>query len=148
MPEKRTPDPARLRDKALAYLARREHSRFELTRKLERAGFELGDIKPVLDELEEKEWLSDRRFAESYVAVHATKHGLTKLFHDLRKKGIGKSLIADTLQNSYINELETARAVLSQKLGDTRRLEKAKLMRFLQSRGFSSEVIHKLTRQN
>ena len=64
---KPTPEPASLRERALRLLARREHSRAELARKLEQAGFVHYDIAPLLDTFEAQNWLSDRRFAESYV---------------------------------------------------------------------------------
>lgn len=149
MPEKSKPDPARLRDKALAYLARREHSRFELTRKLERAGFALGDIEPVLDELEEKEWLSDRRFAESYVAAHRDKVGDIKLFYELRCLGMTDSMAEEVLERNGGKEIERARKVLNKKFqtipADKR--EWATQLRFMQQRGFRVDTIHRVLKQ-
>ena len=46
------PQPGKLRERALGLLARREHSRAELTRKLEKAGFSAADIGPLLDGFE------------------------------------------------------------------------------------------------
>lgn len=142
MPEKSKPDPARLRDKALAYLARREHSRFELTRKLERAGFELDDINPVLDELEEKAWLSDRRFAESWVADHQSRTGSVRLAYDLRQKGVSHNLIQAVLDHTRDSELERARGVWTKKFGSapSDAAENNRQIRFLQSRGFTTEI--------
>ena len=75
MKPKSTPDAGELQERALRLLARREHSRAELSHKLGQAGFAADDITPLLDEFEEKNWLSDRRFAESYVADHRAKAG-------------------------------------------------------------------------
>ena len=53
---KSTPEPgaepsaAELRERALRLLARREHCRAELARKLEAAGFDAGDVQPLLVE--------------------------------------------------------------------------------------------------
>ena len=94
---KSTPEPGELRERALGYLARREHSRFELARKLGQAGFAQHDIEALLDEFEEKNWLSDRRFAESYVADHRARAGSVKLAYDLRQRGIDDGIIQAVL---------------------------------------------------
>lgn len=146
MKPKSTPDPASLRERALAYLARREHSRFELTRKLEAVGYSASDIHPVLDELETKNWLSDRRFAESWVADHKARSGFVKLTHDLRQRGIGEHLIEDVLNNSEDNEADRAKLVWLKKFASpaTDATTRAKQVRFMQSRGFTNAVIWKI----
>jgi len=147
MKTKSAPEPGSLRERALGYLARREHSRAELTRKLERAGFDLADIAPLLDEFEERKWLSDLRFAESWVADHCARAGSVKLAYDLRQRGVPDALIEAVLDENCDSELERARAVWRKKFGtppaDT--AERAKQMRFLRGRGFSSEAINRVT---
>ena len=138
-----TPEPGDLRNRALGYLARREHSRAELTRKLERAGFAAGDIAAVLDEFEERKWLSDRRFAESWVADHRARAGSVKLAYDLRQRGVDDALIEAVLGDNRDSELERAREVWRKKFGapPADAADRARQMRFLQGRGFSSAVI-------
>lgn len=140
-----TPDPASLRQRALGYLARREHSRADLTRKLERAGFEPEAIGPVLDEFEAKNWLSDQRFAESWVADHRARAGSVKLAYDLRQHGISDTLIETILRDNRDSELERAIAVWNKKFGSTptNPAEKAKQIRFMLSRGFTHEIIQR-----
>ena len=53
-----------LRSRALSLLARREHSRAELERKLADHVAEGEDVASILDELAAKGWLSDARYAE------------------------------------------------------------------------------------
>ncbi|HEX7971102.1 MAG TPA: recombination regulator RecX [Thiobacillus sp.] len=143
-----TPEPAELRERVLRLLARREHSRFELVRKLEQAGFAAGDIAPLLDEFEDKNWLSDRRFTESYVADHRARAGSVKLAYDLRQRGVSDAIIEVVLSGNRDSELERAREVWLKKFGSlpTDAAEKARQMRFLQSRGFTSEVIRRVIR--
>jgi regulatory protein len=142
MKTKSTPDPGDLRERALRLLARREHSRFELARKLEQAGFESRDIAALLDEFENKNWLSDRRFAESWVADHRARAGSVKLAYDLRQRGVSDSIIESVLGEHRDSELERAREVWRKKFGSAPAdaAEKARQMRFLQGRGFSSWV--------
>jgi regulatory protein len=146
MKPKSTPEPGDLREHALRLLARREHSRAELSRKLGQAGFAADDITPLLNEFEEKKWLSDRRFAESYVADHRTRAGSIKLAYDLRQRGVSDSLIESVLGENRDSELERARAVWKKKFASAPadRAAKARQMRFLQSRGFTPEVIQRV----
>jgi len=143
---KPAPEPGKLRERALRLLARREHSRSELARKLETAGFDRAEIAVLLGEFETRNWLSDRRFAESWVADHRARAGSVKLAYDLRQRGVGDAIIEAVLNENRDSEFERARAVWEKKFGsapaDTP--EKARQMRFLQSRGFAAEVIRRI----
>jgi regulatory protein len=143
MKPKSTPDPTSLHERALRLLARREHSRAELTRKLEQAGFASHDIAPQLDEFERKNWLSDRRFAESYVADHRARAGSIKLAYNLRQRGVGDAIIEAVLSDNRDSELERAREVWQKKFNcpPADISEKSRHIRFLQSRGFTLETI-------
>jgi len=143
---KSKPEVSELRERAMRLLARREHSRAELVRKLGQAGFDACDIQPLLDEFEEKKWLSDRRFAESYVTDHRARAGAVKLAFDLRQRGVADNIIETVLSENRDSEFERAQAVWQKKFGSapTDMTEKAKQMRFLQSRGFGAEVIRRV----
>ena len=144
---KSKPEP-KLRERALGLLARREHSRAELARKLGQTGFAAEDIAPLLDEFEAKNWLSDRRFAESYVADHRARAGSVKLAYDLRQRGVRDDVIEAVLGDSRDSELERAREVWQKKFGTppADAAEKAKQIRFMLSRGFAQEIIQKTLR--
>ena len=139
------PEPGDLRERALGLLARREHSRAELTRKLETAGFAREEIALLLDAFEAKNWLSDRRFAESYVADHRAKAGSIKLAYDLRQRGVANEIIETLLNENRDTELARAREVWQKKFGapPSSANEKSKQIRFMQSRGFIGEVIQR-----
>lgn len=137
-----------LRERALGLLARREHSRAELTRKLALASFSAGEIAPLLDEFEQKNWLSDRRFAESYVADHRARAGSVKLAYELRQRGVGDDDIEAVLSAHRDSELDRARDVWRKKFGTppVDAAEKAKHIRFMLSRGFAQDIIQKAWR--
>lgn len=139
------PQASKLRERALGLLARREHSRAELTRKLEQAGFIAADIGPLLDGFEAKKWLSDQRFAESYVADHRARAGSVKLAYDLRQRGVSDRIIDSVLSENRDSELDRAREVWQKKFGSppADAAEKARHIRFMQSRGFTSEIIRR-----
>ena len=132
-----------MRERAVRLLARREHSRAELLRKLEQAGFLREEIAPLLDEFETRNWLSDRRFAESWIADHRARAGSVKLAYDLRQRGVSDVVIEAVLNGNRDSELERAREVWQKKFGIPAidASEQARQIRFLQSRGFSGEII-------
>lgn len=138
--------PGQLKARALRYLVRREHSRAELARKLAPHAQSPGAVDALLDELLSKKQLSDERFAEERARSLARKYGPAKIRHDLKAKGVADEVIARV---SSQGELEQARAVLHRKYRQpaTSREERARRGRFLQGRGFSTEVIARLLRQ-
>src|SRR6476661_10983825 len=83
-----------LRARAMRLLARREHSRIELGRKLSNVAAEGDDVEVLLDELAQKGWLSDARYAEQTVRAKARRFGPLKVAHDLRAKGVADEAIA------------------------------------------------------
>jgi regulatory protein len=135
--------PVELRTRALRLLARREHSRAELGRKLAPRAESPDALEALLDSLEQKKQLSNERFAAERARVLSRKFGAARIRHDLKAKGIDPELVGRV---SVEGELERARAILERKYREpaATREERAKRMRFLQSRGFSSEIIFKL----
>ena len=124
-------------------LARREHSRAELARKLAGRAATVDDLESVLDGLTERKLLSDERYAEQRAAVLARKFGTGRIRRVLLAKGIlteqaDRAVAAD-------DELSRARAILERKFRNpvTSREEHAKRARFLQGRGFSFDVIRR-----
>ena len=134
---------AALKARALRLLARREHSRDELARKLSPHAESPEILERLLRELESKKQLSNERFAEQRAHVLARKYGPARIRHDLKARGISADLVSRV---SSEGELERARAVLQRKYADpaASREERARRARFLQGRGFSAEVIHRL----
>ncbi|KXS32442.1 MAG: Regulatory protein RecX [Candidatus Gallionella acididurans] len=150
-----------LRARALQYLARREYSRAELRVKLlphaqadddtEQAALDpLGqaNLDALLDDLTTRGWLSDVRAATQLVHAKRGRFGLQRITHELRQRGISEELISAALPELKDSELETARDVWQRKFGIAPRdeKEKAKQVRFLQSRGFALDAIFKVLR--
>ena len=132
--------PAELKARALRFLARREHSRAELSRKLAPRAESAEALLFLLDELEQRKQLSDERYAEVRAHSMARKYGAARIRQDLKAKGVAHALAARV---STDGELERAKAILARKYRDaaTTREEKARRMRFLQGRGFSFDTI-------
>ena len=134
---------ATLRERALRLLARREHSRAELARKLQADLRPDDDLEALLDELTGRKLLSDERYAESRVRALSRKFGAARIANELRAKGLDKGLAEHASNAARSTEIERAREVwrrkfrIAPKTGE----ERARQMRFLQSRGFSFDAI-------
>jgi regulatory protein len=85
---------------ALAYLARREHSRVELEKKLRGKEFDGPRIHAVLDRLEMENLLSDKRFTENWIRSRLRSHpeGAFGLQHGLQAKGVQRSLVKSEVE--------------------------------------------------
>ncbi len=132
-----------LRERAIRLLARREHSRAELARKLKAHAQPEDDLEALLDDLARRKLLSDERYAESRAHMLSRKFGAVRIAHELRAKGVGDELAGQAEKAARATEVERARMVWRRKfqVGPKTREERAKQMRFLQSRGFSFDVI-------
>lgn len=80
--------------------------------------------------------------------MHArqSKFGSARVANELREKGVADDLIANAVEEVKINELDFAREICRKKFKATpsSREDWAKQARFLQSRGFSFDVIKKV----
>jgi regulatory protein len=135
--------PAELKARALRYLVRREHSRAELVRKLAPHAESEEALNAVVDLLLSKKQLSDERFAEERARSLSRKYGVAKIRQDLKERGVADEIVERV---SAEGDLERASAILQRKYREpaTTREERAKRARFLQSRGFSYEVISRV----
>jgi len=138
-----------IRKKAMDYLSRREHSRYELYKKISTHNFNKDLINQELDLLIRDGLLSDERFVEAF--IHSRKKngkGPLKISAELQQRGADQSLI-----NKYIEEIEnsewldSAKQVVEKKLGNNQQLDydnQLKMMKFLNNRGFTIDQV-KLT---
>jgi len=130
---------------AFNYLARREHSRLELERKLAAKGYEKDIIKLALDKLKSKNLQSDARFAENYTKARASRgYGPVRITLELRERGVNDVDITSAL-NSYVEQhadwAELAAQVLRKKFGSVIPAkyspEHKKQLQFLYYKGFN-----------
>jgi regulatory protein len=137
-----------LRERALRLLARREHSRAELARKLQPHVAPEDELDALLDELARRKQLSDERYAESRAHTLSRKFGSARIAQELRARGIDKGLAEGAAAAARSTETERARAIWLKKFrkAPESREERAKQMRFLQSRGFSFDAIRAVIR--
>ena len=143
--EDRYSDPVEARKKAMDYLARREHGRSELYDKLTRFGFDAEVADDAVAQLVEDGLQSDTRFVEAFVRSRINQgKGPAKIRADLRGKGVNDGVTEDGIQEADQDWYALAIEVRLKKFGAERPAdfkEKARQMRFLQSRGFEQDQI-------
>tara|TARA_R110000850_G_scaffold6943_2_gene26237 strand:+ start:448 stop:963 length:516 start_codon:yes stop_codon:yes gene_type:complete len=135
---------------AVRYLARRDHSRYELKQKLLTKEHTEELVESVLNELQGRAYLDDQRYAEMMVRHHSLRgQGPQKIRSMLNQKGVSKSIIAvvfaefDQDWYTLASEVRQKRFGGQFKSSDKKEQfnEKSKQMRFLMSRGFESDQI-------
>jgi len=142
-------NPISLETRALRYLARREHTRRELEQKLSSHECSQQVVTALLDELEQKGYLSNERFVEQITQMRRSKFGSRRIAHELKEKGVEEHLISDILSELKVTDFETARHIWQKKFGtppgDFK--ERGKQIRFMMNRGFSLETINTILSQ-
>lgn len=132
----------------LRLLARREHSRKELLNKCSLKGFQKSDVLPVLDELTEKGWQDDARYAESYARQRIQKgYGPIAVQYELSQNGVQIDTIEPLLHSVADSWLDVLEQVYHKKYTHDRRLSRqewAKRSRFLLQRGFPADMVSAL----
>jgi regulatory protein len=129
----------------LDLLARREHTRRELSDKLAAKSFDPDVIRAVLDDLEREGLISSGRFAESFVAARAARgQGPVRIARELAERGVESP--GDWLDDGRYDWNRLAREVRRKKFGESLPSafrEKARQARFLEYRGFSQDQIRR-----
>lgn len=153
-----------LRQKALRALARREYSRADLARKLgggnggggrdnDSGGSSNGsasatEIETLLDEFEASGWLSDARFAGGAARQRQGRYSQRYILEELKAKGVTGDTAKDAVSALEQDDYATALALWRQRFGraPADQKEKARQVRFLQSRGFGLQIVFRVLR--
>ena len=135
-----------LKGRALRLLSQREHSRFELERKLKPFEETPGELAEALDFLQAKDFINEQRVVESVVNSRSRKLGASRVRQELQAKGLPVEAIAEAVQEMRSTELERAREVWRKKFGEppVDQAARVKQVRFLVSRGFAPEVVKRV----
>ena len=145
MSDDRFSNPVEARKKAMDYLARREHASGELIEKLVAFGFDRSLAESAVAGLVDDGLQCDERFVESFVRSRVNQgKGPVRIRSELRERGVDDELINGGLDAADEDWRALAIAVRRKKFGAERPgayPEKARQMRFLQSRGFDSDHI-------
>ncbi len=134
---------------ALTLLARRDHSCGELVRKLEQKNYPEDEIQAAIKACQRLGYIDDRRYADIYSRqLQRNGYGRRRIRQMLKSKYVPEPIIDAAVENRCTDAMEESRCrqLLHKKTramsGDRQRFnDKAKLYRYLLSRGFSPAVI-------
>ncbi|MGJ7474226.1 recombination regulator RecX [Pseudomonas fulva] len=140
--------PVAIRRAAMDLLARREHGRVELTRKLLQRGALQTLIEHELDRLSEEGLLSEARYLESFIRYRSNSgYGPARIREELGQRGLARGDIDAAIRESHIDWGERLYEVWQRKYAGQRPEDpkaRAQQMRFLAYRGFPMDMIGKL----
>ena len=142
---------AALRDRALGFLARREHGVRELEIKLAAKGADPPLVRAVIEELAAKGLLSDERYAAAYArhAIRSRPKPERRIVAELVERRVPAAVAARAVRETFVEEdvddAALARQVARKRAAQlgageaTARLRR--LGRYLQARGFSPGLV-------
>ncbi len=109
-------------------------------------GYDKSLVPLVLQRLEERGYLDDRRFAELWVENRNTTKGtsLKKLRNELMQKGVAQSIIDSVLESSSRNDEDELKKVIAKKRN--RYPDQQKFIQYLLRQGFNySDILDELS---
>jgi regulatory protein len=143
-----------LKARALRLLSLREYSRKDLGSKLGEYAAQIdaaeGDntltIESILDDFEQRGWLSDTRFAEALVRRRSERYGMRKIQGELNRAGVSSEHSADLLEQLKLSEFARAKELWERKFDiiATDPKERARQYRFLVSKGFNADLVARI----
>ena len=103
-------------------------------------------IEGIIDDLKEKNWLSDERVASTYLNSKGNLYGEKRIWFELKKIGIDHQVIEKILQTFEFCDYEKAKILLGKKFKGqaTSMKEKVRRRDYLMRRGFSCSISNKL----
>ncbi len=142
--------PPNVRATAIRMLARRDYARAELEQRLIQRGAPEGEVAVALDDLERLGLLSDARYAHALVSRMSGRYARRAIEHTMREQGVAAEAAAGVSDELHaLDDTASARALLARRFperpADDR--ERARQVRFLQSRGYSLSLALKLVRE-
>ena len=142
----------KLRDSALNLLSFRMRSRSELKQRLLKKGYDIQDIKPLLEEFDAKNILNDSEFALAFSRDKIRSRGIgpSILRVELSNHHLSQNLVEDTINRMYTefpidtllgNHLKKKKIRRNSQLQER---EKNRIVNFLKRKGFSWDDISRV----
>ena len=139
---------SKVRQHAMRLLVRREHAVAELEKKLNAKDYDANIVSEVVTQLAKEGLVSDARFTEAFVRYRQNMgYGPRRIQCELRERGVSEKIQSNYLDIGDPQWFEQAARVQTKRFGDDLPedyKERARRMRFLQYRGFTSDQIREV----
>jgi len=139
--------------RALRYISYKPRTRFEVEKKLKESDFRVSTISSVIEELQEKNYLNDIKFAVEWVQIRSISKPRSKkqLSYELKKKGISEEGILEAIKYAPA-DFESALKLSSKYLNRFQHLPeiefRKKMFGVLARRAYPYEIINKVIEKN
>lgn len=136
--------------RGIDYLSRREHSAYELRRKLAPYAESEEELEATLARLQKENWQNDERFIRTFTQSKQARWGSAKVLHALQSHKLEPEDLQEVRETLKETEFERALEVYQRKFRtplhevDDYQREYAKRVRFMMSRGFNAEIVRKV----
>jgi regulatory protein len=134
-------------------LGRREFSRQELEKRLRAHVGEPAELQALLDDLAERGWLSDARYADALVRKRTGQFSRRAIAQELKQAGVSEDVsvtaLAQHVEADPDAEFAAALTLCQRKFrrAPADQKDKARQIRFLQSRGYSLNLALRVVKQ-
>lgn len=139
-----------LKSRAIRYLSLREHSIQEIKRKLSQYANSKEELEQTINWLIENNYLSEKRYINSFIEAKTRKYGLLKVRYLLEQTVEDKSLINTQLESYNINEIENICQLWQKKyranFNDLDPTIQQKAIKWLLNKGFTYTLIKQAIR--
>ena len=142
--DKREMDYFGAKEKALRLLEYRNHSKKELERKLKLAGAQDGDIKKVIEFLEEYSLINDRDYAKRLALdlQNLKKYGKRRIYSELAQRGIEPEYIEEAINELAEFDFDEFLEMVKKRIkGDFEKKNKDRVIRYFLNKGYSFDQI-------
>lgn len=134
----------------LYLLSKQDYSRKQLTDKLyKRANISDQEIEDLLNDFENRKWLSDERFVYSFIQSEVAKlRGKKRIINAaVYQKGLSLELVEDYLDNLEVDWFDQCQKCLNKKYKDISKIQKdpklkQKAINYLAYNGFNFDEIN------
>lgn len=139
--------------KMMRFCSYQERSEWEISQKVKEYGLASADTDQLLNILKEENFIDETRFATAFVRgkLKVKKWGIYKIKQGLIAKGVKPSIVSEALKTiDYELYLENLKGLFQQKaktLGNSRN-ERAKIYRYLLSKGYESKLVMEILNSN
>lgn len=146
-------DPIYAFNRALRYLSLRQRSEKEIISYLSQRQFVESAINQAITRLKELKFLNDEEFGKSLTRSRQVYKGRSRRFvaYELKQKGVSEETIGKVIDISQ-EDLQTAKEFVERKKRVYTTMDKLKfrekMMRLLQSRGFSFDIIKQVLKDS